>query len=334
MTYSVAVYLVGAVILLQVVMLISVFWLRAMVVSVSILPPKGVASKSVVPAPAPVVITPPVILKPKVPELPSLPSIESTTTSPALLSVPTLSDELAQIGNLNDEAQIFQHHNDLDTAVQTLVKAEDLDPRNPTTLKNLAEVYYLRNNPVQSKIYWQRLVDLGPGVGTVYQVAKDHVLLLNSDHEADPLRQPSTHPRSLYINQVEKTPVETLNGQPQFHLRTSLMRKSSKMPGFDQKRLQPYVVFYQQMPDGSLIPDLSQHKGSFEDTFLFWGNKESEPFGVDYIMPVPGARGPTGQPVGEYYGFVIGIYYNKELQDCFSEPSDLCTRIPLPVEIE
>ncbi|MCE0499649.1 MAG: hypothetical protein LV481_17060 [Methylacidiphilales bacterium] len=334
MTYSVAVYLIGAVILLQIVMLISVFWLRAMVVSVSITPPKGVVPKPVVPVPAPVVITPPVIPKVKVPELPSLPSIESTVTRPALLSVPAISDKLTQIENLNTEAQIFQHHNDLDTAVQTLIKAEDLDPRNPTTLKSLAEVYYLRNNPAQSKIYWQRLVDLGPGVGTVYQVANDHVLLLNSNHEADSLRQPSSHPRLLYINLVEKTPVETLNGQPQFHLRTSLMRKDPKMAGFNQKRLQPYVVFYQQMPDGTLMPDLGQHKGSFEDTFLFWGNKESEAFGVDYIMPLPGTRGPTGLPVGEYYGFVIGIYYNKELQDCYSEPSDLSTRMPLPVEIE
>jgi len=28
---------------------------------------------------------------------------------------------------------------------------------------------------VRSRAYWQRLVDLGPGVGTVYAVALDHV---------------------------------------------------------------------------------------------------------------------------------------------------------------
>jgi hypothetical protein len=304
-----------------------------MVVQVSVVAPRGAATKPVLPPPTPppAVITPAVIPRPHVPELPS---IELTVSSQARLTVPTPSDELAQIDNLNDEAHIFQHHNDLDTALETLVKAEDLDPRNPTTLQNLAEVYYLRNAPAQSKIYWQRLVDLGPGVGTVYAVAKDHVLLLDTNHDADPLRQPSSLPRYLYINQVEKTPVETLNGQPQFHLRTVLMRKDAKTPGFDQKQLKTYVVFYQEMPDGTLMPDLGQHRGSFEDTFLFWGNKEGEPFGVDYIMPLPGARGPTGQPVGRYYGFVIGIYYNKELQDCYSEPSDLATRMPLPDELE
>jgi hypothetical protein len=337
MAYYVAVYLVGVVILLQIGMLISVFWLRAMVVPVSVVVPKGVTPKLAISS-TPVVIKSPVTPKPKAPPLPPplpiLPSIEAAVEHPALLSVPATSDPVTRIATLNDEAQIFQHHNDLDTAMETLIKAEDLDPRNPVTLKNIAEIYYLRNNPAQSKIYWQRLVDLGPGVGTVYAVAKDHVLLLDSNHAADPLREPSEHRRLLYINHVEKTPVETLNGQPQFHLRTVLMRKDSKMPGFDQKKLQPYVVFYQIMPDGTLLPDVAQHRGAFENTFLFWGNTDSEAFGVDYIMPSPGTRGPTGQPVGEYYGFVIGIYYNKELQDCYAEPADLSTRMPLPVEIE
>ncbi len=75
-----------------------------------------------------------------------------------------------------------------------------MDPRHPTTLKNLAETYNLMNDSVRSKAYWQRLVDLGPGVGTVYAVAKDHVLLLDSGHDADPLKEPSTLSRLVYTS--------------------------------------------------------------------------------------------------------------------------------------
>jgi hypothetical protein len=128
--------------------------------------------------------------------------------------------------------------------------------------------------------------------------------------------------------------VETRNGDAQFHVRTVLARKNPKMPEFDQKKLQPYVIFYQQMPDGSLLPDLGQRKGSFDDTFLFWGDKTSEAFGVDYVMPVPGTPGPNNTTQGEYYGFVIGLYYDKVLQDVRSEPSDLSARMALPREIE
>lgn len=229
---------------------------------------------------------------------------------------------------------MFLRQNDFSSASDLLVKAEDIDPRNPTTLKNLAETCNLMNDSVRSKAYWQRLVDLGPGVGTVYAVAKDHVLLLDSGRDSNPLKEPSSLAREVYVNMVEKTPVETRNGNAQFHVRAVLTRQSSKMAVFDQKKLQPYVIFYQQMPDGSLVPDLGQRKGSFDDTFLFWGNKTNEAFGVNYVMPVPGTPGPNHATQGEYYGFVIGIYYDKVLQDVRSEPSDLSSRMALPREIE
>jgi hypothetical protein len=332
-TYSVAVYLVGAVIALQVVMLISVFWLRAMVVSVNVNPPSGLVKNSGN-APNPTGPTVPHPGGPATPpEFPSLPGL-GAMSHPALLKVPGVSDKLAQIGTLNEEAQVFLHQNDFQSASDLLVRAEDIDPRNPTTLKNLAETYNLLNNLVRSKIYWQRLVDLGPGVGTVYAAAKDHVLLLNSGRDASPLKEPSTLARQIYIDSVEKSPVETRDGAAQFHVRTVLMRKDPKMPNFDQTKLQPYVIFYQQMPDGNLVPDLAQRKGSFDDTFLFWNDKPSEAFGVDYVMPVPGTPGPNNTTQGEYYGFVIGLYYDKVLQDVRAEPSDLVSRMALPQEIE
>jgi hypothetical protein len=326
-TYTVAVYLVGAVIVLQVVMFVLVFWLRAMVVSVDTKLPNALAGSVGNPnAPTPLSGE---TNSAGIVRLPSLDAVH-----PALLKVPAPSDALAQIETLNEEAQVFLHQNDLQSATDLLVKAEDMDPRHPTTLKNLAETYNLMNDAVRSKEYWQRLVDLGPGVGTVYAVAKDHVLLLDSGHDADPLKQPSTLARQIYVATVEKTPVETRDANAQFHLRAVLMRQDPNMPDFDQKKLQPYVIFYQQMPDGSLTPDLGQRKGSFDDTFLFWNGKTSEAFGVDYIIPTPGSAGPNNTTQGKYYGFVIGLYYNKVLQDVRSEPSDLSARMALPREIE
>ncbi len=337
-TYSVAVYLVGGVFLLQLGMLVSVFWLRAMVVSVNVRPPKALVTTSGQRNPptqpssiGPIAPNPNAV--PTQPDLPSLPGLAITAHIPALLSVPGIADKLEQVGTLNEEAQILLHQNDLKNAAHVLNTAEDIDPRNPTTLKNLAETYYLMNDSVSAKNYWQRLVDLGPGVGTVYALAKDHVLLLDSTADGNTLNQSSALPRMVYINQVEKTPVETINGQPQFHLRTVLMRKKASSL-FDQKKLQPYVIFYQQMPSGQLVPDLAQHKGAFEDTFLFADKKLAEPFGVDYLMPTPGLPGADKETTGEYYGFIIGIYYNKILQDVRSEPADLVKRIPLPEAIE
>jgi tetratricopeptide (TPR) repeat protein len=335
-TYTVAVYLVGAVLLLQAGMLVSIFWLRAMVVSVNVRLPKA---KPVVVQPAPKP-PPPFVGPPKPPDLlkrgpilPRLPGIATAGQAPALLSVPTNSSRLEQIGVLNDEAQILLHQNDLKSAAKVLRSAEDIDPRNPTTLKSLAETYYLLNDSVMAKEYWQRIADLGPGVGTVYALAKDHVLLLDSTAEANPLSEPSPFARAVYIDRVEKTPVETSTGQPQFHLTAVVRRKDAHVP-FDQKKLQVYVIFYDQDANGQLQPDLTQHKGAFQDTLLFWNNKTRESFDVDYLMSTADPLGGDGAPATDYYGFVIGIYYDKVLQDARSEPTDLVVRTALPREIE
>jgi len=328
-TYSVAVYMVVLVVALQGVMLISVFWLRAMVVHVNVKFPKAQGSQ-VANTQSIKTTTPP---KPEVPNLPNLPSLQADTPHPALLTVPKASDQLEQIGILNDEAMAFVKQHALQSAIETLNKAEDIDPRHPGTLKNLAKTYALMGDKPQAKIYWQRLVDLGPGVGTIYADAQDQVVLLGVS-EANVLNDASAHPRKVYVDSVAKTPVETMDGRAQFHLRATLMRKDAAAP-FEQKKLQPYVIFYQQMPNGSLVPDLGQRKGSFDDTFLFWNKKTSEPFGVDYVMPVPPAvQSKDASPIGKYYGFVIGIYYDKVLQDVRSEPSDLINQIPLPDDIE
>jgi hypothetical protein len=331
-TYSVAVYMVFAIGALELIMLVSIFWLRAMVVPVSTSVPKakaGAAGAPYVPRIAHVstsTATPQVDAQ----GVMRLPSIGMHTT----LSVPTESDKQEQVAHLNELANVFLHQNDYQSALDLLIKAEDLDPRSPTTLNNLAETYNLMNDPVLSRAYWQRIVDLGQGVGTIYGKAKDHVLLLDSGGESNPLREPSTLPRQIYIASVEKSPVDIHQGAPQFEVRAVLKRRDANMASFDQTKLQPYVIFYQQMPDGSLVPDLGQRKGSFEDSFLFSGGKAGEPFSVTYVMPVPGSHGPNGNTQGQYYGFVIGLYYDKTLQDVRSEPSDLCTRMALPQEIE
>jgi hypothetical protein len=328
-TYSAAVYVLAGVIILQIVAVISIFWLRAMVVPVNFQVPKPHA------APAPVVVkptAPPLTPSPRLGpgELANLPSIGH----PTLLTLPTADDKRTQLRNLLDEAQMLRRQDDLKNAVAALIKAEDLDARNPEMLQAMAQDYNDLNDLVRSKIYWQRLIDLGPAVDRPYIVARDHVVLLKTSPDADALAAPSVLGRTVYIDTVEKTPIETINGVPQFHVQTVLMRKDAHMGDFDQKKLQPFVIFYQQMPDGTLKPDLREHKGAFEDTFLFWNKKVTESFSVDYALPVMGTPGPDGKPMGEYYGFVIGIYYDKMLQDVRSEPADLITRLPLPDAIE
>ena len=100
-TYTVAVYLVGAVILLQVVMFILVFWLRAMVVSVNVNLPNALGTAPGNPNPANPV-TPNPNGNTDNPGIPRLPGLEMTVSASRACcgyraaSVPT---RWTQIGN-------------------------------------------------------------------------------------------------------------------------------------------------------------------------------------------------------------------------------------------
>jgi hypothetical protein len=316
-----AVYVLGAVLVLEAASIISVFWMRAMVVPVNFQVPKPHALANAMSG------TPTFT---KNGELPNL------TVSPrrGLLALPTAGDSETQIGNLLDQAKLLRQQNDLKGELNVLIEAEDIDPRNPDVLQALAKIYNELNDPVRSKIYWQRLFDLGPAVGQPYAIARDQIQHLNSSADASTLEAPSLLGRAIYIDGVEKTPVQTINGVPQFQVRTVLMRKDPNMPDFDQKKLQLFVIFYQQMSDGTLAPDLRPHKSSFDDVFLFWNKNPKEAFTVDYTLPIADTPGPDGKLMGKYYGFVIGVYYDKTLQDVRSEPADLISRLPLPDAIE
>ena len=310
-TYTAAVYVLGAVLVLETASIISVFWMRAMVVPVNFQVPKSHGT----PAATSAVASPT-----KNGELPNL----SVSIRRGLLALPSASDQETQIGNLLDQTKLLRQQGDLKGALNVAIQAEDLDPRNPDVLQALAEIYYQLNDAVRSKIYWQRLVDLGPDVGQPYTIARDHVQLLEGSPDADTLSAPSLLSRTVFIDSVEKTPVQTINGVPQFQVRTVLMRKNPNMPDFEQKKLQLFVIFYQQMPDGTLTPDLRPHKSAFDDVFLFWNKNPKEAFTVTYDMPITGTPGPDGKPMGKYYGFVIGVYYDKALHRFIaSEPEDV-----------
>ena len=179
------------------------------------------------------------------------------------------------------------------------IQAEDLDPRNPDVLQALAEIYYQLNDAGALEDLLAAAGRSRARVGQPYTIARDHVQLLDGSPDADTLSAPSLLSRTIFIDSVEKTPVQTLDGVPQFQVRTVLMRKDPNMPDFDQKKLQLFVIFYQQMPDGTLTPDLRPHKSAFDDVFLFWNKNPKEAFTVNYDMPITGTPGPGRQADGQ-----------------------------------
>lgn len=337
--------MIVAVVLLEMVMLISVFYLRSLVVAVGTQPPRPAGQKTaqIQPTPEPVIIqsgteTPATNGTNTVAATnPNTGTVTPVNTGPMPMlkidfsNIPVLStsDRLDQINDYLTKASDMSAHHQKRDAEDVLHKAEQLDPESPQVLEALARYYDAAGDSPLSAQFWQRLIDLGPEVGSVYTEANDQLKLKGSF--ADPLKDKSQWPRRVYIRQVTKSTVKVEDDSPVFHVQVELGRTDTL--AFDQRQLRPYVIFYQLMPDGSLKVDDNQKSGTFQHAFLFDGtNRES--FFVTYTMPMEGDVGKDHLPVGTYYGFVVAVYYEGALQDARSQPTTLWLEKPLPDSIE
>lgn len=122
---------------------------------------------------------------------------------------------------------------------------------------------------------------------------------------------------------------ELVDGEPgQKNLRVATKAASDQK--IDSQKFVATVDFYEQDDTGEL-----QHADAQMTEWLSlpatWANGEPELFQTKYRMPLAD-RGDL--PPMQFYGYVVAIYYNGELQDQRAEPVSLLDKFPPPVRKE
>jgi len=163
-TYILAVYITLAVALIQVMVLVSIFWLRHKV-KIDTRSPAPAMGHDLIPVP-------PALSMPGA-AAPAPPAPAPITLEPTLgaarLSVPV--DPMQRIADLDREAYGYMQQGEYDLARVALLEAENIDARHPLTLRYEAELAEAEADWNRSAGYWQRIVDLGPDAGDLKATA-------------------------------------------------------------------------------------------------------------------------------------------------------------------
>jgi hypothetical protein len=86
-----------------------------------------------------------------------------------------------------------------------------------------------------------------------------------------------------------------------------------------------FVYFYEKAADGEIVLTESTPVTQWIGTDVDWKTDEPELLDVEYPMP------ETGR---EYYGYVVAVYYNKELQDSQADPGPLAEKFEIPLYLK
>lgn len=120
---------------------------------------------------------------------------------------------------------------------------------------------------------------------------------------------------------------EMVNGEPgQKNLRVAT--KAASGQNVDGQKFVATVDFYEQDDHGQLQHNDAPQVTEWLSYPINWANGDPELFQTKYRMP-PADRGDL--PPLQYYGYVVGIYYNGELQDQRAEPVSLLDKFPPPI---
>lgn len=100
----------------------------------------------------------------------------------------------------------------------------------------------------------------------------------------------------------------------------SVATKGASGQKIDPAKFQATVDFYEQDDHSQIVYDESHPPVDWLSTPIDWANGEPEIFQLKYRLPLED-RGDL--PPLQYYGYVVAIYYNGELQDQRADPPSL-----------
>ncbi len=95
-----------------------------------------------------------------------------------------------------------------------------------------------------------------------------------------------------------------------------------------------YIYFYEEGEDGEIVITDSRVKTEWLSPPVNWATDEPELLVGQYVLPESGMEGSStanGTPGRKYHGYIVAVYYHKELQDFRSEPASLAKEFPVPL---
>jgi len=297
---------------------------------------------------------------PAAPAAPAPPALATHTPAPAVPSAtpaqlamlpkptPVEANQVvtpeSRMDALMAEARALRQRGDTSTAVTRLREALAMSPKNAMIISELAETYEKMDLPDKALEQWRTIYDMGESAGIYYQAADAKLKAAElpsqtATSSSSPAAsgtsagadlngfQPGAALALVNLSTVERP--ETSEGYKRFTLKIPVKRRPDGKINVSNVVIQ--VFFYDQLGDDSIVRTNANVSSHWATLPADWVADDIEVLDVDYTQapPEPG----NIEQGRHYYGYIVCIYYNKELQDQAADPQDLVKTYPPPLTL-
>jgi len=272
-------------------------------------------------------------------------SARSATATPATPAAPSAADNAEnakQANALMNEAEQFRTENNFQGALEAVTEADRLVPGKPGLMLQMAHDYVQLGKNAEAVAVLNRIVALptvDPSDAPYVEQARAAIGQLGGTVAPAPAASssaPAAAPAAAAHTEDVGIPIgsvmgivsaDMVNGEPgQKNLRVAT--KAASGQNVDGQKFVATVDFYEQDDHGQLQHNDAPQVTEWLSYPINWANGDPELFQTKYRLP-PADRGDL--PPLQYFGYVVGIYYNGELQDQRADPVSLLDKFPPPI---
>jgi hypothetical protein len=245
-------------------------------------------------------------------------------------------DLFARVTGLVEESDKAFRIGDFDLALRTVGTANDLLPNDPGILLRIARIHERAGNTAQALDTYQRVLAIGSLDPKTRAQTERKLALLATVAPEDPGDTPTVQAAGEGLDMRDEFGLQpgAILGIVDTRLadeeggRKKLRIAIKARPGtdIDPMLMTVHVFFYDLDSSGATFPTESPVQTEWISPPIDWSGGDPELLSAVYSPP-------QGVPA-EYAGYVVGVYYNGELQDTRADPGPLAASHPLPLYLE
>ena len=233
---------------------------------------------------------------------------------------------------------------DFEAAMKGIDEADALLPDDPGILLRRARLFESMLQPADAAATYERVVAI-PGLSRdLRSQAEKKIAMLGSAATAKPAPKATEafaeNPGGSDVrDDIGLQPGSSLgivdarmrDGTPG----TKVLRVAIKArPGLtvDTRQMKLHAFFYEKDETGEIQQTDSKVGSQWISPPIDW--KDNEPELVDLTYTLPEGATSNGTPGRQFVGYIVGIFYNGELQDTRADPGPLAKKFPLPLYLK
>lgn len=268
---------------------------------------------------------------------PEYPVARATPFNPSIQARPTpvpreafLPKQDPRFAELVEHGKLLRNTGDTSGALGKFREAALIAPGNPLPLAETAYTFEKMSLPDKAAEQWRQILAMGEGAGVYYSAAQAKLNLAIGETTRSVAGTPTVTeiPEGKFFAISPPRVEEDADpaSSKKFTLHVPIRAKAGE--SISVRDMKIFVHFYDKLADNQIVRTTADVHSRWESPPIDFADGE-ETLEVPYDLPPNDGRGEPRS----YYGYIVRIYYQNELQDTHAVPATLNQKFPASYQL-